>query len=355
MAYGASGQLKLGLRIVDGIRAVLQGVKLALCLVMLTTMLGSAAKAQGSPVDAFSKFVRDGDYNQANHYLANKWINPADVDTAQLFYDVFTNRYSRDILANAGAIDTLYNYLNAIGPINFNRAMACGYEKKSRCLLVNHLFSGARQEPIAYFVDRGLDPNYRASGIVPATVPLLMRIGSTYGIEDLNFIVSKGLTLGADTYAITELASYREEYADDSYQLTLPANYLTLQRLNMLDMLVIALATRVKEQAPMQSLRRRTLCEFIAYAAPSFTPTFDYLSHVLDSIPDFRGANVGRLEQRNNRREVYEPFPEPCVTLVQNMAVSHGNLGTVINRFAGEGDTATANWFISILNSQQQQ
>lgn len=322
---------------------------------MFCVSYAASASAQTSSINAFSSFVKNGEYEQANFYLSNKLINPAELDTSQLFYDVFSEKFSDNILANAGAIDTLYNYLNALTPINFNRAVSCGYERRGRCLLANDLLSGAKQEPIAYFVERGLDLNYRAPGIVPATVPLLMRLGSVYSIEDLNFIVSRGLALGADTYGISELASFNDDYIYSSNTLTLPANYLTLKRLNMLDMLVIALATSVDEQPPMQSLRRRTLCEFITYAAPSFAPTFDYLNHVLDSIREFRGENVGQMQQVSHRREVYEPFPEPCVTLVHSMAVSHQNLVAVIDRFAASSDTQTANWFISIRNAQQAQ
>src|SRR5690606_13286419 len=159
------------------------------------------------------------------------FIKPSEINTSQLFFDVFMEKLSKDLIGNAERINTLYNYLNELAPLDFNRTVRCGYRKESICLLANNLMTGAKPEVMAYFLDRGLDLNYRAAGIVPTTVPLLLRMGSIYNLEDLNFFTSRGLVLGSDTYAISDLAAYSDDYIRYGNSLNLPASYLSLNRL----------------------------------------------------------------------------------------------------------------------------
>lgn len=302
---------------------------------------------EASPVTAFSKLVEAGSYEDANFYLTNKFVTAENIDTAQLFVDVVMAKYVSDMAANAKAIDTLYNYLAAIEPIDLNRPLSCGrYESdKQPCLFVNILMGGADRDTIAYFVERGLDLNGRVTGIVPATVPLLLRLGTAYSLSDLNYFASNGMVLGDELYPIEELANYRDRQSYYS-QLNMPTDYLSLRDQNFLDVLVIALGTRMESDMMRESARRKTLCDFIAYAAPSFSPSFDYLQFLLQTIEDFRGPKIGKLEKYG--RDIYQPFPDSCVALVRNMAASHAKLQDVISRFAGEGDVETANWLIMI-------
>ena len=321
------------------------------CLLMLLFASTAARGSDAASLTAFSNFVKAGNYENANFYLSGNFVKPEDVDTSQLFFDVFMDRFSEDLTRHAQAIDALYNYLNAIKPITFNRAMRCGRDKEQLCLLANNLLTGARRAAVGYFVDRGMDLNLHVPGLVPTTLPVVLRLGSTYSIEEMNYFVSRGLVLGDEVYSVDELIGYQDSYLYDDH-LNMPTNYLTLANQNLLDVLVIALGTRTDEGPPRESARRQAVCDFIMYAAQSFSPSFDYLLYLLREIEEFRGSNIGRMERHYNRT-IYQPFPTSCVTLIQSMAANHAQLTVVINGFAGEGDVDTANWLINIRNGQQ--
>lgn len=321
-----------------------------LCGVLMLALQGQkATAATEESIAAFSKFVEAGNYQDANFYLSSNLIAPAEIDTSQLFFSVVMKRFSNDLQKNAGQIDVLYKYLSEIAPIDLNRQMRCGeYNEDSLCLFVNNLLTGADRNAVNYFVERGMNLNQRVPGIVPSTVPLFLRLGVRYSLDDINFMVSKGLVLGDELYPISELASYRDRYLY-SDQLQMPDNYLSLSDQNFLDLLVVALGTRTDDDDPHQSVRRKNLCDFITYAAPSFTPSFDYLLYILNSVNDFRGANIGQMKRYSNN--FYQPFPPSCVALIQSMAASHSHLDTVISRFAASEDVDTARWLISIRNN----
>lgn len=320
-----------------------------LILFLLLFVSTTSSGAQSDSSAAFRNFVMQGDYSNANFYLENKLIVPQQVDTSQLFYDVFLEKYRKNIAQNHPRIDQLFEYLNALNPIDFNRVFRCVRDRDAQCLIVNSLMHGARPNSIAWFVERGLDLNKRVTGIHPATINLILRLGSHYSLEELNWIVSAGMVLGDEAYPIEELSNFRNSfiYYDE---LKLPDNYLSLADQNFLDMLVIVLSTRTDLSRSEESRRRAVLCDFIAYAAASFTPSFDYLLHVLKSVETFRGGNIG--VQKKDGRRVYQVFPTSCVSLVQSMAVSHARLDTVISAFAADGDVGTANWLISIQRGQ---
>ncbi|ODT79026.1 MAG: hypothetical protein ABS76_21810 [Pelagibacterium sp. SCN 64-44] len=298
---------------------------------------------------AFQAFVAAGDYEKANFYLANGYVTAANIDSGQIFYTTLVEHYGGDLAANLGKIDRLYNYLAAISPIDLNRRFACGSDSAGICLLANTLSYGARPAEIAWFVTRGLDLNKREADIVPATLPLLTRLGTVYSMTDLNWFVANGMVLGDETYSIEELVGYEDRVLStrDRYrQLTMPDNFLNLGDQNLLDVLIIALATDVSVNARQQALRRDVLCNFITYAASAYTPSFDYLRHVLKSVPDFRGDNIGKQTQGNGG--VYAVFPTSCVLLVKAMATSHAHLDQITSEFANQGDVPTASWLLSI-------
>lgn len=323
----------------------------SVALAMASFSGGAAAQQTDDAVSAFRNFVMTGNYDNANFYLTNKLLEPKDIDTSQLFFDVFMEKYAKDLNANAGRIDNLYNFLNALVPVDLNRQMRCGHSSENRfCLFANNLFTGARRDAIGYFVDRGLNLNQQVSGIVPPTVPMIMRLGVSYSIDDMNFFVSKGMVLGDELYPVQDLASYSDSGLYNN-QLRMPDSYNTLQDQNLLDVLVIALGTRVNYDNAQESAHKKTLCDFITYAAPSFAPSFDYLSYVLETNEDFRGSNIGKTQRAS--RSIYEIFPASCVALIRNMAASHARIDKVISQFAGKGDVETANWLIGIKQGTQ--
>jgi len=318
----------------------------------VAALLLSAAPALAQDTNnttAFEAFVAAGDYEKANFYLANGYVSADSIDSSQVFYTTLLERYGDNLTANLGKVDRLYNYLAAISPIDLNKRFACPGRAEGVCLLANTLSSGARPADIAWFVARGLDLNKREADIVPATLPLVTRLGSVYSMTDLNWFVANGMVLGDETYSIEELVGYEDGVLGTRHryrQLTMPDNFLNLGDQNLLDVLVIALATDVSVNARQQALRRDVLCNFITYAASAYTPSFDYLRHVLKSVPDFRGDNIGKQTQGNGG--VYAAFPTSCVLLVKAMATSHAHLDQITSEFANQGDVPTASWLLSI-------
>lgn len=325
----------------------------AFCLsafLLLTAGAGLAQMPPGDNTQAFRKFVEDADYKSANFYIENGVLDPKTLDTAQIFFDVFIGKYSQKLTENAASIDRLYTYLNGLKPIDFNKKVTCGYQNQNVCLLVDNLFTGAGRDAIDYFVQRGLDLNARVAGVVPVTVPLMLRLGSIYSLDDLNHFVSEGLVLGDETYPINELVAYSDSdiRGQSGSKLMMPNNYLSLRDQNFLDVLVIALGTPAAGYGndARESVHRGVLCSFITYAAPSFTPSFDYLTYLLNAVPEFRGANIGAQKQGGD--QVYQPFPDNCVSLIQEMAASHDHLDQVVAGFTASGDIQTARWLLSI-------
>src|SRR5690606_17203069 len=183
-------------------------------------------------------------------------------------------------------------YLARIEPIDLNRPMECGPDyDRSHCLFLTMLMAGAGRETVAYFVERGLDLNARVPGTVPATVPLLLRRGSLYSMDDRNFFASRGMVFGDELYSLEELASYQDRHLSRR-GLNLPASFFSPGDQNLLDVLVIALGTGTAADWSAGGARRKALCEFIAYAGRSFSPSFDHLAYLLGSVADFRAANI---------------------------------------------------------------
>ncbi|ODT76807.1 MAG: hypothetical protein ABS76_29995 [Pelagibacterium sp. SCN 64-44] len=324
------------------------GRGLAFILLCLCVLHPITARAQG--LTAFERFVAEGKYEDANFYLANGYVTAANLDTSQLFYTVLMQRYFSDLQRNGRAVERLYNYLGALAPIDLNRRFACD---GGECLLVNHLMYGTRPVEIAWFVARGLDLNKREPDIIPANVPLMLRFGTAYSLADINWLSTNGMVMGDEAYSIDELVTYRDSWLQDySGELTLPTNYLNLGNQNFLDLLVVALASRTENSNRLEARRRDAMCSFIAYAASAYTPSFDYLDHVLTAIPEFRGGMIG--QQDRDSQGVYQPFPSACVSLVQAMANSHARLNEVMDRFANAGDVGTASWLLSLMQARNQ-
>ncbi|WP_018897220.1 hypothetical protein [Rhizobium sp. 2MFCol3.1] len=306
------------------------------------------AYAQSNDAEkAFEKFIRAEDYKNASFYLETKLVDPAKLDVSQMFFNILMDSYYRDMKKNAVKIDTLYQFLSSLGTVDLNKTADCYND--SHCLLANELMYGASPDAVKYFVDRGLNLNHTDRGIIPASMPFMVRLGSVYNVEDMNFFAKNGLVLGDELYPIEQLSNYRDNYLY-SGRLNMPENYLELSDQNLLDVAVIALGSSVNENSPKASIRRKVLCDFVTYAASSFTPSFDYLLYLLKVSNTFRGEYVGKTEKSGN--SIYQPFPSSCVSLVQSMAASHAQLQSVISDFANNGDVKTAQWLISIKQGQ---
>lgn len=313
------------------------------------------AMADTASLGAFEGFVANGKYRDANFYLANGFLTASDIDTSELFYSVLHSRFGDDIRRNARGIDELYNYLSPLGPIDLNRPFACSTDGDASCLLLNGLITkGVRTNEFAWFLARGLDMNKRDVDFVPATLPLMARFGSHYSLNELNWFTANGMVLGDESYTIEELVNYRDPYIRywRSRALNVPSNFLNLGDQNLLDVLVMVLATEMDLNDLQQSRRREALCNFITYAAASYVPSYDYLQHVLDNVTEFRGGNIG--QQVRGDGGIYAPFPGACVSLVQAMAVSHARLNEVIDSFASSGDVNTAGWLLSLMQVNAQ-
>lgn len=326
---------------------ILRGALAALLLLSLVT---TTARANDN-LSAFTAFVRAADYQNANFYLANGFVAAADVDSGQMFYTILMDRYAEQLSDSLPAVEQLYTYLSGLGAIDLNRRFACG--DNSECLLVNRLAQGYRTSTIAWFVSRGLDLNRRELDIVPATLPMVTRLGSVYNMNDLNWFVGNGMVLGDETYSIEELLAYRDSAIRNTRydnELIVPENFLNLGNQNFLDVLVISLGSNIRDDGRAMSRRRDMLCSFITYAAGAYTPSFDYLRYLLQTVDEFRGNNIG--SQTTGGGGVYAPFPTSCVLLVKAMATSHAQLEQITSEFANQGDVATASWLLSILQGR---
>lgn len=313
----------------------------------------AAATAQSDSLAAFENFVKKADFESANFYLQNGILKREQIDSGQIFYDATAQRYRGGLEKDLPILQRIYDYLAQINPVDLNRVFLCGYDHEKRCMIARDLLSGARPAQVAWFIERGLDLNKRVPEIPPATLPLLVRLGSYYSLTELNWFAQNGLVLGDETYPLQELSSYRDDYINYQDQLTIPGNYLNLADQNFLDVLVMVLGSNIGSRAAERSARRAVMCDFIAYAAPSYTPSFDYLGFILNAVEEFRGKNIGRQEK--DSRTIYQPFPTSCVTLIESMAKSHARLDSVISSFASNADVETANWLISIVQPRQGQ
>jgi hypothetical protein len=146
-----------------------------------------------SAEEAFINFIKAGNYNEAEFYIQRKFVNPETLDVSQIFYNVVKEKYWPRVTDNIQKIDVLYNYLARIGSINLNRVFSCGSNRQYKCLFVNETLAGLPVNTIRFFVDRGMNLNFRELGFVPSSVPVLLRLGTGYSVEQLNALVAMGL------------------------------------------------------------------------------------------------------------------------------------------------------------------
>lgn len=307
---------------------------------------GDGSAQSSDPEQAFRAFLSDANYGDADFYIKNDLIDPAELDTGQIFFDVLMDKYASNIAGNARQIDKLYTYLNGLHRVELNRPVSCQVNYTAGiCFIGNSILTGGPISFARYLVERGLDLNYQGEGMVSATVPLLVRLGTVYSVGDLTALTKMGLVIGDESYPVTVLSQYQDPYLYQS-QLEIPGEYTASDDFNLLDFAVIALGSKISTYGAANASHDDSLCRFVAYAAPSYRPSFDYLQYLLKAKQNFRGSLIGKTERSD--RTTYQTFPSSCVSLIQSMAASHAQLAEVASRFAVEKDVATARWLMSL-------
>lgn len=315
-----------------------------------------------STLNAFVQFLARGDYDNANFYLQNNLVQPENLETSQIFYDILRNSYWQRLEASTTPILTLHGYLSQIREIDINSDFACtnrlGDRENSRCRLLHDLVTGKPARVIGFFADLGLDLNRTFPDRPPATYDVIDRLGHVYTIADIQLLSQKGMIFGDEVYDPVILAAFREyDYrSSTSYQQQdmtrpaprMPANYLSIQQFNFMDILALALGNPVERRnRPIQeSARDDTLCQYITYVASQMSPSFDYLRFILLDRETFRASQIGVRKRQGSA--TYEPFPASCVALMSGMAQNHGRLNDVIEMFGARGDVDTARWLVSL-------
>jgi len=326
---------------------------------LLIALPGAGYATDDSTEEAFVNFLAKGDYTNANFYLQNNLINPARLDAGQVFYDAIHSQYWQRLTSSSQPIITLHNYLSELQPFDINSEFDCSayVGDEARCTLLHDLVVGTPAGVIAFFADLGLDLNKTFPHRPPATYDVIDRLGASYSIGDIQLLSQKGMVFGDETYDPVNLAAFREHgskagvrgrgqtYVRNAPKM--PHNYLSIQQLNFMDALAIALGNPLSSSRHVQaSARDSALCQYITFVAPQMAPSFDYLRFVLGNRETFRASQIGVRKRSGN--STYEPFPAPCVALIAGMAQNHGSLNDVVALFGARGDVEMARWLLSL-------
>lgn len=339
------------------------------CLIAITGctvpfLAATAALANDDKtVSAFTNFLAKQDYNNANFYLQSALIDPSQLETGQIFYDLYRRVYWKRQASGLSEANVLYEYLKKLRPFDLNAIFSCKtkYQSdKKRCTLLNDLSNGMPVPVFAFFAQRGLDLNRTFDSILPASFDIIDRIGTSYSLADIQTLSRLGMVFGDETYSSAMLAAHREvgshygidldDQIEGRHQSVMPQNYLSIPRLNFMDVLVIALANRTRDSGrgakAKASLRDTLLCQYITFSSRSFRPSFDYLRFVLENRTAFRASQIGvRIRDGNTTAE---PFAAACVQLVAGMARNHTRLDDVVSYFGAQGDVDTARWLLAL-------
>ena len=324
--------------------------------IFLTHFPGSQALANDDKtVSAFSQFIANQDFSSANFYLSSGLIDPAQLDTGQIFYDIYQAIYWNRKAGALPEVSTLYNYLASLRPIDLNARYRCKRNRSefASCALLNDIATGMPVAVFKFFAERGMDLNRTFEDLVPATYDIIDRLGIVYSLNDIQLLSSYGMAFGDEHYSPVKLAAFREYRYEqinpvlDRPNVVMPHNYLSLSNLNFMDVLAIALANPTKSSSRSRSsLRDQSLCQYVIFAAGSFQPSFDYLRFVLEHRENFRADQIGvRVRDGSNTAD---PFPAPCIALIGGMAQNHARLDEVVSYFGAQGDVSTARWLLSL-------
>lgn len=329
----------------------------ALACAALPTLV-SAQQQPDQTQEAFVNFLAQGDYNNANFYLQNGLINPEVLETGQVFYDILHARYWQSLNGPNQQISVLHDYLSKLKPFDLNQEMQCqGYRGRgeARCTLLNDLAASKSAATLSFFADLGLDLNKTFAQRTPATFDVINRLGAEFTLADIQMLSQKGMVFGDELYGPVALASHYEhgnpialhQNIGRNQSMQMPDNYLSLNQLNFMDVLIVALGNQQRyRNSPEASARDSLLCQYVTFVAAQMRPSFDYLGFVLSNRDTFRAAQIG--ERQRARNAIYEPFPPACVALVAGMAQNHARINDVMSLFAARGDVETASWLLSL-------
>lgn len=334
-------------------------ITLTAAAALLSYAWDAEAQAQASQTeDAFIKFLADADYNNANFYLQNGLVDPAQLDTAQIFYDIVHARYWRSLEGPSQPVAVLHDYLTKLRAFDINQEMRCDNRSgrnEGSCTFVNDLAAAKPALVLVFFADLGLDLNRTFPKRPSATFDVINRLGAEFTLSDIQLLSQKGMIFGDEVFEPAALAAHYEYGNSLSLHpnvarhrtLTMPDNYLSLTQLNFMDALIVALGNQYQQPNSVQASARDTLlCQYVTFVASQMRPSFDYLTFVLANRSTFRAAQIG--ERKRSGNATFEPFPPTCVALIAGMAQNHARLNDVIALFGARGDVETARWLLSL-------
>lgn len=327
------------------------------CAILSSLFCSHLVANDAQTKSVFGEFLAKQDYESANFYLSSGLIDGAQLETGQIFYNIYRTVYWKRRAGSLSEVATLYNYLGSLRPIDLNARFKCNSRNNSKeksCALLNDIASGMPIAVFAFFAERGMDLNRVYDDLIPATYDIIDRLGTVYSLADIQTLSSLGMAFGDEQYSSVQLAAFREagfRYNTDPVvrgsAVKMPHDYLSIPYFNFMDALAIALANEASGGSRARnSLRDQSLCQYIVFAASSFQPSFDYLRFVLENRDNFRASKIGvRVRDGNTTAD---PFPASCIALMGGMAQNHARLDEVVSYFGAQGDVSTARWLLSL-------
>ena len=335
----------------------------ALGLVLAGFLSVSSHAQEKSPLEAFEGFVKKGDLKSAHFYLENKLIESGKIETSRLFVEsIFLSNEEVDRRApysirHLPSVELLYNYLNAIQPIELNGLHKCtkigGILQSSRvCNLASFLFA-EKAEPKAFefFLRRGMNLSMFSSDTLPPVAVLVSKLGVVYGLSELNWFSENGAPLGSELYTRQQLAAWGG-FVSHGYFDHFPGNKPDSSQYNFLDLLTLSIANSDYRGQDL-NLHRDFLCRYISHISRQMAPTFDHFSFLLTNVGEFRAAKIGQESYPSQwNAQTRAVFPHSCRVLIEAMGRSSLRLDQMINRFSAAADLKTAQWLVSLKQSK---
>ena len=312
------------------------------------------SRSSSQHLSAFTQFVASGNFQQANFYLRQGYVQREDIDSSKIYFRIIV----KDITSEIALRPQVYEYLKAINPIDLNQRFMCRRSVHSDyeipCYLVNLLAHGSPIAKFHFFAQRGLNLNGVFPDAVPAPFILINRLGTElYSLANVNQLTSLGLIMGDEVYDPSLLKDRNLR------NVVLPLDTGAVTSFHFMDVLTISLANVNENRSNRYynlglddlglSRRDELMCSFISHSAQKFAPSFDYLSYLMDRRVSFRAKNLRAAP--SNRNVYFRAFPHACVQLVSALARSHPRLEEMVSQFAAKGDVQTAQW---LLTFQQQ-
>lgn len=331
----------------------------ALVALLATLMFSNAYAQEKEPLAAFENFVVSGDLKAAHFYLQNNLLKQEDIETSRLFVEAIFLSNSRQSAGqpfstqHLPSIDLLYNYLNAIRPIDLNGLHRCGIigvslDGQYVCNLSSFLFNaGSSQQVFDFFLKRGMNMKAFSTDTLPPVVVFVGQLGVRYSLKDLNWFAEHGAPLGPESYTHDQLKNWGG-LITRGYLTAFPSDKPESSLFNFLDLLSLSIVnTKLKGRELNQ--HRDFLCRYVAHVSGQIAPTFDHFSYLLRNVDSFRGDRIGQASHPSQWGNVNRAvFPHSCRLLVEAMARSSLKLDAMINLFGANADLQTAQWLVSL-------